>query len=117
MAPQAASPRGARPRRCLPPSEAVSDYYGNETLESWVAHELFCRNEVAPEVIAFFEKWREEIELEVRTWLASDAGDGNHYSWRAWGCGLASIPEKDMAEFDAALLAAAQLVNVATPTS
>lgn len=77
----------------------MSDYYGTDTLESWLENEVYGR-EAPPPVVALFERWREEIESSVRSWMESDAdGEGNPYSWRGWGRGYGSIAE---AERDAA---------------
>jgi len=79
----------------------MSDYYGNATLEDWLAEEVFSVNKVQPDIVKLFEKWREHIEGNIESWMNSDDGYGNELSWRGWGRGFASIPDEDEGEFDA----------------
>jgi hypothetical protein len=73
----------------------MSDYFGTETLESWLENEVFHNAVIPPEVVSKFEKWRTNIESSISAWLESDDGNGNNLSWRAWGRGYANIPDED----------------------
>jgi len=79
----------------------MSDYYGNATLEDWVAEEVMNVDVAPKEIVALFEKWREPVENSIEAWMDSDRGDGPR-SWRDWGRGYAGIPESDADELDAA---------------
>lgn len=70
------------------------------TLEKWLAREVFRVKEVPPEIVKHFEEWREAIEQDILRWMRSDDGDGNPLSWRGWGRGFASIPDKDDERFE-----------------
>ena len=78
----------------------MSDYYGDSTLEDWLAEEVYAVTTVPKEVVTLFEKWRAGVESDIESWMASDDGDGNNLSWRGWGRGFNSIPDEDDAEFD-----------------
>lgn len=78
----------------------MSDYYGDSTLEDWLAREVFYVEEVHPEIVKRFEEWREGIENDIERWMGSDDGDGNPLSWRGWGRGFSSISDEDMLRFE-----------------
>ena len=85
----------------------MSDYYGNAVLEDWLYEEVFNQipsvtkpEELPPEVVALFEKWREGVESNIESWMCSDDGDGNSLSWRGWGRGFYAIPDSEDAEFE-----------------
>ncbi|RKZ87365.1 MAG: hypothetical protein DRQ39_04310 [Gammaproteobacteria bacterium] len=81
----------------------MSDYYGIDTLESWLENELFTTSNIPAEVVKLFERWRDPIESSVGSWMDSDDGDGNHLSWRGWGRGYAQIPDEDSKALDEAI--------------
>lgn len=62
----------------------MSNYWGDDTLESWLAYEVFNCDEsfITPEIVALFERWRGGIESGIREWMESDWGNGRR-SWRA----------------------------------
>jgi len=76
----------------------MSDYYGDSTLEDWLAEEVFCIDAVPINIVKLFEKWRKPVERSIGSWMDSDDGDGNSLSWRGWGRGFALIPENEMDE-------------------
>ena len=94
----------------------MSDYYGIDTLESWLKEELFETDDISAEVIKLFERWREPIESSVGSWMDSDDGDGNHLSWRGWGRGYAQIPDEDDAAFDEAIQTASDIISTGETT-
>ena len=81
----------------------MSHYYGSALLEDWLAEEVFCIEKVPPEVTTLFEKWRESVEADIRSWERSDDGDGNELSWRGWGRGFYAIPDDEDEEFEQAI--------------
>ena len=78
----------------------MSDYYGNATLEDWLAEEVFEVESVPKEVVSLFEKWRTDVQRSIQAWMDSDDGDGNELSWRGWGRGFYAIPDEDNKEFE-----------------
>jgi len=89
----------------------MSDYFGAATLEDWLAEEVFnIDNQVPPEVVSLFEKWREGIEADIESWMDSDDGDGCR-SWRGWGRGFSSISEKDNKEFELAVIRGKDIIT------
>lgn len=85
----------------------MSDYYGDATLESWLAEVVFLIEEKYLPKIAVdnFEKWRVCVEDSIEGWMGSDDGEGNNLSWRGWGHGFALIPDEDDDEFEEAVAA------------
>ena len=81
----------------------MSDYFGSATLEDWLAEEVFYTPQLPATVVALFEQWREGIELDIENWMDSDDGEGCR-SWRGWGRGFNSIPDKDENKFEEAIL-------------
>lgn len=77
----------------------MSDYFGNATLEDWLAEEVFGVDEVQPDIVKHFEKWREAVEANIEGWMDTDDGDGNNDSWRGWGRGFYAIPDEEDKEF------------------
>lgn len=71
----------------------MSDYYGTATLEDWLAEEVFEMEQVPPEVVALFERYREGVEHDIESWMESDDGDGNPLSWRGWGRGFNTVDD------------------------
>jgi hypothetical protein len=85
-------------------NSAMSDYYGGATLEDWLQEEVFRTREPLPSlVVSLFECWREGIEANIRAWMESDDGDGNHLSWRGWGRGFYAVADSDESRFDNAV--------------
>lgn len=74
----------------------MSDYYGDATLEDWLAKEVFKVETVPPEVVSVFESNRKEVETDIERWMDSDDGNGNPLSWHAWGRGRSNIPDEDV---------------------
>lgn len=81
----------------------MSDYYGNATLEDWLAEEVFHCEKVPATIVERFEKWRHSVELDIERWMETDDGEGNNTSWRGWGRGFNGIPDEDDPEFGAAI--------------
>ena len=75
----------------------MSDYFGNATLEDWLSEEVFGIPKTPTEIVKLFEKWREPIESNIRSWMESDDGDGPA-SWRGWGRGF--YPVENDIEFE-----------------
>lgn len=75
----------------------MSDYYGNATLEDWLAEEVFHIDSVPAEIVARFEPWHSAIEHDIQSWMDSDDGDGPR-SWRGWGRGFSGIENFDAFE-------------------
>ncbi len=69
-------------------------------LEDWLKEEVFCTDDITPEVVELFERWREDLETNIESWLDSDDGDGNSLSWREWGRGFGVISDEDEDDFD-----------------
>ena len=78
----------------------MSDFYGDSTLEDWLAEEVFCVKFIPREVVDLFEKWRIGIENNIESWMETDDGYGNKLSWRGWGRGFDAIPENELEEFE-----------------
>ena len=89
----------------------MSDYYGSATLEDWLAEEVFSVDEVQPDIINPFEKWRLGIENDINAWMDSDDGYGNNLSWRGWGRGFNGIPDSDDVEFGKAIKKGMDILN------
>lgn len=82
----------------------MSDYYGDATLEDWLQEEVFRATEPLPSsVVSLFEGWREAVETNIRAWMDSDDGDGNHLSRRGWGRGFYAVADSDESKFDDAV--------------
>lgn len=85
----------------------MSDYYGSDSLEDWLAEEVFSiKTENLPaDIVEKFEEWREPIKNQINTWWDSDDGDGET-SWRDFGRGFYAIDDKDDDRFEALVLEA-----------
>lgn len=92
----------------------MSDYYGQATLEDWLAEEVFSCTVVPVRVVALFEEWRETIEASVQEWL-----DQREYGvgWRQWGCGWPYICDasSERTRFDAAIGLGKQIIAGTAP--
>lgn len=90
----------------------MSDYYGDATLEDWLAEEVFSASQPLPKsVISLFEQWRTDVERNIESWMDSDDGFGNRLSWRGWGRGFAAISDTTCFEFEEAIQAGRVLLN------
>jgi len=89
----------------------MSDYYGDATLEDWLAEEVFSVEKPPKEVVKLFEKWREGIERDIESWMDSDDGYGSPLSWRGWGRGFNSIPDEDDLELGAAIKKGIKIIS------
>jgi len=89
----------------------MSDYYGNATLEDWLAEEVFSVDKVQPDIVKLFEKWREHVEGNIESWQETDDGYGNNTSWRGWGRGFYAIPDEEDNEFDALVKKGNDMLN------
>ena len=87
----------------------MSDYYGDATLEDWLAEEVFSCERVPEAVVALFERWREPVESSISSWQESDDGEGNRMSWRGWGRGFAGI--EDTEAFEVAVVESRALLD------
>lgn len=93
----------------------MSDYYGDATLEDWLAEEVFSVSYPLPEsVVSLFEQWRTDVERNIESWMDSDDGFGNRLSWRGWGRGFEAINERTHFEFEKAIKAGQVLLNPTT---
>lgn len=89
----------------------MSDYYGEATLEDWLAEEVYEVDIVPKVVVNLFEEFREGVEANIESWLASDDGDGNCLSWRGWGRGYYAIPDSKSDYFDSLIEKGRPLLN------
>ena len=72
----------------------MSDYYGDATIDDWTYEEIFNFRLTEAE-LKLFDPWKESIEGDIESWMCSDDGYGNEVSWRSWGRGFETIPDKD----------------------
>ena len=89
----------------------MSDYYGNATLEDWLAEEVFYvyASEIPVSVVDIFESYRNPVESNIEGWMDSDDGYGNSLSWRAWGRGFDAIENEN--NFDELVVLAKEIMG------
>lgn len=90
----------------------MSDYYGDATLEDWLAEEVFSvpHGDVPAEVVALFERWRDAVRYQIESWWDTDEGEGR-YSWRAWGRGFNAIRDSEQQAFDEAVACGREILS------
>ena len=79
----------------------MSDYYGEVTLEDWLKEEVFLtNNDIPTHIVEKFNKWRGDVEYNIRAWMDTSEEDGNGgRSWRGWGRGFNAIGDDELDNF------------------
>lgn len=76
----------------------MSDYYSSDTLEDWLAEEVFAvdKKQITPNIVILFERWRDDVESSIRGWWDTSDEDGYPMSWRGYGRGYGNIADDEM---------------------